>query len=77
LEESDQVHKHTDNINTVLMFCQQLMSPLFVVGGVAVPIMQCQLGHSSLATTNTYLARIARIAPKEIIETDGCRARNH
>ena len=44
------------------------MFTLFVVGGVAVPIMQCQLGHSSLATTNTYLAHIA---PKEIIETNG------
>jgi integrase len=50
------------------------MFALFVVDGVAVPIMQCQLGHASLATTNTYLAHIA---PKEIIETNARRARNH
>jgi integrase len=30
------------------------------------PIIQSQLGHVSLATTNTYLAHIA---PKEVIET--------
>ena len=34
--------------------------------GVAMPIIQRQLGHLSLATTNTYLAHIA---PKELIET--------
>ena len=34
--------------------------------GVAMPIIQQQLGHASLATTNTYLAHIA---PKELIET--------
>jgi site-specific recombinase XerD len=34
--------------------------------GVAMPIIQSQLGHVSLATTNTYLAHIA---PKEVIET--------
>ncbi|MEA2057600.1 MAG: tyrosine-type recombinase/integrase, partial [Actinomycetota bacterium] len=33
--------------------------------GVAMPIIQQQLGHASLATTNTYLAHIA---PKEVIE---------
>lgn len=44
------------------------MFALFVVDGVAVPIMQCQLGHASLATMNTYLAHIA---PKGIIETNG------
>ncbi|MEN8115181.1 MAG: site-specific integrase, partial [Actinomycetota bacterium] len=34
--------------------------------GVEMPIIQAQLGHLSLATTNTYLAHIA---PKEVIET--------
>ena len=34
--------------------------------GVAMAIIQRQLGHVSLATTNTYLAHIA---PKEVIET--------
>lgn len=34
--------------------------------GVAMPIIQRQLGHVSLATTETYLAHIA---PKEVIET--------
>jgi integrase/recombinase XerD len=34
--------------------------------GVAMAIIQRQLGHLSLATTNTYLAHIA---PKELIET--------
>jgi site-specific recombinase XerD len=33
--------------------------------GVAMPIIQRQLGHVSLATTETYLAHIA---PKEVIE---------
>ncbi len=30
------------------------------------PIIQSQLGHASLATTDTYLAHIA---PKQVIET--------
>ena len=38
--------------------------------GVHMPIIQQQLGHTSLATTNTYLAHIA---PKEVIETIGKR----
>jgi site-specific recombinase XerD len=38
--------------------------------GVPMAIIQRQLGHVSLATTNTYLAHIA---PKEVIETIGKR----
>jgi site-specific recombinase XerD len=34
--------------------------------GVAMPIIQRQLGHASLATTDRYLAHIA---PKDVIET--------
>ena len=34
--------------------------------GVPMPIIQSQLGHASLATTDTYLAHIA---PKQVIET--------
>ena len=34
--------------------------------GVPMPIIQRQLGHASLATTDTYLSHIA---PKEVIET--------
>ncbi len=39
--------------------------------GVPMGIIQNQLGHVSLATTNTYLAHIA---PKEVIEAIGKRA---
>jgi site-specific recombinase XerD len=38
--------------------------------GVPMAIIQRQLGHLSLATTNTYLAHIA---PKEVIEAIGKR----
>jgi site-specific recombinase XerD len=38
--------------------------------GVPLAIIQRQLGHVSLATTNTYLAHIA---PKEVIEAIGKR----
>ncbi len=38
--------------------------------GVPIGIIQRQLGHMSLATTNTYLAHIA---PKEVIDTIGKR----
>ena len=38
--------------------------------GIAMPIIQRQLGHKSLATTNTYLSHIA---PKLVIETMGKR----
>ena len=38
--------------------------------GVTMPMIQSQLGHASLATTDTYLAHIA---PKEVIETIGKR----
>ena len=34
--------------------------------GVPMPIIQAQLGHASLDTTDTYLAHIA---PKHVIET--------
>ena len=34
--------------------------------GVPIPIIQRQLGHASLATTDTYLAHIA---PRQVIET--------
>ena len=34
--------------------------------GVPIPIIQRQLGHSSLATTDTYLSHIA---PKQVIDT--------
>ncbi len=34
--------------------------------GVPMPIIQQQLGHASLATTDRYLAHIA---PKQVIET--------
>ncbi|MCL1693698.1 MAG: site-specific integrase [Actinomycetia bacterium] len=38
--------------------------------GVPMPIIQQQLGHASLATTDRYLAHIA---PKQVIETMGRR----
>jgi len=38
--------------------------------GVPMPIIQQQLGHASLATTNTYLSHIA---PKQVIDTIGER----
>jgi integrase len=38
--------------------------------GIATPIIQQQLGHVSLATTDAYLAHIA---PKEVIEAIGQR----
>ena len=38
--------------------------------GVPMPIIQRQLGHVSLATTDRYLAHIA---PKQVIETMGRR----
>ncbi len=41
--------------------------------GVPMPIIQRQLGHASLATTDTYLSHIA---PKEVIETIGKREWN-
>jgi len=41
--------------------------------GVPMPIIQRQLGHASLATTDTYLSHIA---PKEAIETIGKREWN-
>ena len=41
--------------------------------GVPMPIIQRQLGHASLATTDTYLSHIA---PKEVIETIGQREWN-
>jgi site-specific recombinase XerD len=34
--------------------------------GVPMPVIQAQLGHASLATTDTYLSHIA---PKQVIET--------
>jgi hypothetical protein len=33
--------------------------------GISIPIIQRQLGHTSLATTDTYLSHIA---PKQVIE---------
>ena len=41
--------------------------------GVPMPIIQRQLGHASLATTDTHLSHIA---PKEVIETIGKREWN-
>ncbi len=38
--------------------------------GIAMPIIQQQLGHASLATTSIYLSHIA---PKDVIETMGRR----
>jgi len=38
--------------------------------GVPMPVIQSQLGHASLATTDTYLSHIA---PKQVIETIGKR----
>jgi len=34
--------------------------------GIPMPIIQRQLGHASLATTDTYLAHIA---PRQVLET--------
>jgi site-specific recombinase XerD len=42
------------------------MSYELMMEGVAVPIIQQQLGHTSLATTQRYLDHIA---PKELVET--------
>jgi len=39
--------------------------------GVAIPIIQRQLGHTSLQTTDTYLSHIA---PKQVIETITARS---
>jgi len=41
--------------------------------GIPIPIIQRQLGHASLATTDTYLSHIA---PKLVIETMGQRQWN-
>ena len=38
--------------------------------GVPTPIIQRQLGHTNLSTTNTYLSHIA---PTKVIETIGAR----
>ena len=42
------------------------MSHDLMMEGVPVPIIQQQLGHTSLATTQRYLDHIA---PKELVET--------
>ena len=42
------------------------MSYELMMEGVPVPLIQQQLGHTSLATTQRYLDHIA---PKELIET--------
>jgi len=39
--------------------------------GVPIPIIQRQLGHTSLQTTDTYLSHIA---PKQVIETITARS---
>ncbi|MCL1602208.1 MAG: hypothetical protein M3112_11880 [Actinomycetia bacterium] len=41
--------------------------------GIPMPIIQQQLGHASLATTNKYLSHIA---PKDVIATVGNREWN-
>ncbi len=39
--------------------------------GVPIPIIQRQLGHTSLQTTDTYLSHIA---PKQVLETITARS---
>ena len=45
-------------------------APGMMMEGIPMPIIQQQLGHASLASTDTYLSHIA---PKLVIETMGKR----
>lgn len=53
-------------VTSIVVGAEGLVSDSCVSYGVAMPIIQRQLGHVSLATTDRYLAHIA---PKRVIET--------